>query len=32
MRQREAEKIPAELIEPLPDREIQEIKDSQISK
>jgi len=32
MRQREAEKIPSELIEPLPDREIEEIKDSQISK
>lgn len=32
MRQREAENIPAQLVEPIPDTEIQEIEDSRISK
>ena len=32
MQQRETERIPAELIEPLPDDEIEEIKNSRVSK
>ncbi|HTK38734.1 MAG TPA: hypothetical protein VL325_09600 [Pyrinomonadaceae bacterium] len=32
MQQREAEQAPAELVEPLPNSDVKEIKDSQISK